>query len=309
MKKTLTAAISIMSLTVALAIGSFAWYKMPNNGLLSTDVGTKTKNLDIYFNETQSAQSSIIPAKLKKGVLNDVSGSIHGDTDQVPRGRLCLPKIDENYNYILTPDGRQFAPNGEYLVHPASVIYNQFQLRSGSSSSDPNARYGVKFNYDIEYFNVDENGGQDSVIQKFGQKDALAFNFYLSEGVGLTDEQLRTATIADTDISNKKTIENVFAENSSTIRLIHNKNYTLSNGTLTNSQVKNYRFEPIATQKVEASTNKTYYTYSVEIHNLKFNTTYYVILESFYSIPGALVEGNLPLTGRFIIKLDYDPIK
>ena len=303
MKKIRLIIVTIVCLITTLVVSSFAWFAIGNNGVLSHNVSTG-RQVAIYFSESGTNEEAMVPAKLKEGVIND-SGYIKGNgTDlendiAVPTREDCLPLIDENYRYVLTNSNLTPQTNkttGDcYLEYPATIVYSQFDLVINNYGEPiPNQRLSIKF--DVKYYNVDDDSGIDvSKLTSFSQTEALAFNFFILE-TQLSNEQLKTiSTKLNSDI-NITTIEDF---------LISNPNIIVHKDDMSSNQDQNYSLKTIDNYRYKSGVVQDSTSYNLTIDNIVPNKMYYILIESYYAVPDQLVEGNLPLTGRFVLDLRY----
>lgn len=301
MKKLRLIIISIVCLVTTLVVSSFAWFAIGNNGLLSTPVSTG-RQVAIYFSESGTNEESMVPAKLKEGVLNE-HGYVYGDEENgipVPTGRDCLPQIDENYKYVLTNNNLtthvDHVTGDSYFETPATIVYSQFEIvfNDYNNPNPSNQRLSLKF--DVKYYNVDDSGKEISELTSFTQTEALAFNFFILE-TELTEDQLRTISTKLNSALNITTIEDFLVTNKDTVIVHKNDMNSQQDQNFTVETVDNYRYKSTV---MPASTS-----YNITVDNIVPNQIYYVLIESYYSVPDQLVEGNLPLTGKFVLDLRY----
>lgn len=304
MKKIRLIIVTIVCLITTLVVSSFAWFAIGNNGILSHNISTG-RQVAIYFSESGTNEEAMIPAKLKEGVIND-SGYIKGDgTDlvndiAVPTGKDCLPVIDENYRYVLTNSNLTPQVNeitgDSYLEYPATIVYSQFDLVINDYGETlSNQRLSIKF--DVKYYNVDDDFEKEvSELTSFTQTEALAFNFFILE-TKLTNDQLKTiSTKLNSDI-NITTIEDFLVTNKASVIVHKNDMSSNQDQEFSIETVDDYRY---TSEVVQDSTS-----YNLTIDNIVPNKMYYILIESYYAVPDQLVEGNLPLTGRFVLDLRY----
>ena len=286
MKKISLITVSLFSLSVIMAVSSFAWFQLKNNGQLGIDVNTQD-GLEIFFSQTSTVDEAMMPAKLKKGVVSNESGLIDGE-EIVPKGREVLPKVDSDYNYVI--NGNSFVSQSEYLEYPASIVYNQFELESAFTD--------LTFTFIVRYFNVDDDPSTDiSTLDSFMQTEALTFNFFVMNQK-LTNEELDTISTIKDEASSKVTVDKFLSNKAtdldSTFALKNGVN--ISDSDLTPAEVDSYRLS-------STGDNQTgIYTVDVVVEQ---NVTQYLLIESYYSVPDALIEGNLPLTGKFVLDISY----
>lgn len=301
MKKLRLIIISIICLVTTLVVSSFAWFAIGNNGLLSTPVSTG-RQVAIYFSESGTNEEAMVPAKLKEGVLNE-HGYVQGSGNEgipVPTGRECLPLVDEDYKYVLTNSNLTTCVNettgDSYLESPATIVYSQFELVINDYEENPsNQRVNIKF--DVKYYNVDDDTGIEiSDLTSFTQTDALTFNFFILENK-LSEEQLKTISTKLNSSLNITTIEDFLVTNKETISVHKNDITSKMDPNFTVDRVNDYRYE---SEVIQDSTS-----YNITIDNIVSNQMYYILIESYYSVPDQLVEGNLPLTGKFVLDLRY----
>lgn len=306
MKKMTLFIISIICLVTTLVVSSFAWFAIGNNGILSKEVSTG-RQVAIYFSESGTNEEAMVPAKLKEGVLNE-HGYVQGSGNEgipVPTGRECLPLVDENYKYVLTNSNLTTHVNkttgDSYLETPATIVYSQFQVVLNDYNENPsNKNMNIKF--DVKYYNVDEIGKDVGKLTSFTQTDALTFNFFVLE-TELTEEQLQTISTKLNSALNITTIEDFLVTNKETVRVRKDDMVSSEDPNFSLETVESYRYE---SEVIEGSTS-----YNLTLRNIVPNQIYYILIESYYSVPDQLVEGNLPLTGKFVLDLRYttDDIK
>lgn len=289
MKKISMLSLSILSLTVVLTVSSFAWFKLLNEGKLNVNIPTKT-GVDIYFSQVDSQEGAMMPAKLKKGVLNGSDDFYINGQDKVPFGEEVLPEIDDDYNYII--DEGTFKPKNRYLEKPASIVYNQFELYIPSQDHD-NLNTNLSFSFFVKYYEVDQDEETEVYdLKTFMQTEALAFNFYVLKNNKLTKDQLNSISTADQNIVDKIKLEKLF----------FNENITLNNDEIFGSLVN---FTDIKSYQYQAVGNNQTGEYTFNIKNLNRDEKYSLLIESYYSLPDALIDGNLPLTGKFVLNMSY----
>ena len=296
MKKLNLIAVSILGLVTVLTVSSFAWFQLKNNGILSTNVGTANKVV-IHFSESGTNGESMVPAKLKKGVINSPSGTIVGNEASDLVGKKLLPKT-ENYQYVI--ENSNFVTQSEYLEHPASIVYSQFEsMFTNSDSTDTPQTFTLSF--PVKYFNVDESVDTPiNDLTTFLQVDALTFNLFVFTRE-LTSEELRTLTTNSDSAINNVTIEKFIIDNQASLGVHSNEGIGgLGEVEITTSNVESYRYN------IRTTGEST--TYSVRIENLAPSQIYYFLIESYYSLPDKLIEGNLPLTGKFVLNLTYSQV-
>jgi len=294
--------VTIVCLVTTLVVSSFAWFAIGNNGLLSDPIETRNQ-LVIDFAPAGSNEEAMMPAKLKKGVINSPEGTIVGNSESVPKGSALLPKHDDDWNYVV--ENGQLITDNQYLDTPATIVYSQFALEIGSA--DETGYKDLLITFRVRYFNVNqikdgENKTPIADLPLFEQMDALAFNFFLLEDEeGLLEEQLATISTNQGTVESNKTIERFMIEqqNNISFRTIDGK---ADNSELTadniETKISNYRQEAIGDEES--------YKFTVTFYNIHLNQTYHILLESYYNVPDALVEGNLPLTGQFVLDLSYE---
>lgn len=302
MKKLRLIVISIVCLVTALVVSSFAWFVIGNNGILSTPVSTG-RQVAIYFSESGTNEEAMVPAKLKEGVLNE-NGYVYGDEENgipVPTGRDCLPQIDANYKYVLTNNNLTTHVNhvtgDSYLETPATIVYSQFNVVINDYVNENPSNVILNIKFDVKYYNVDEKTDKEiSQLTSFTQTEALAFNFFILE-TELTEDQLKTISTKLNSSLNITTIEDFLVTNKDSI-IVHKDNMNSDEDPNFNvNTVDNYRYK---SKVIENSTS-----YNITVENIVPNQMYYVLIESYYSVPDQLVEGNLPLTGKFVLDLRY----
>ena len=297
MKKLRLISVAILCLITTLVVSSFAWFALKNNGILSTDIGTR-REIEIYFSEDGNSDGFMKPAKLKKGVLNDSTGSILGTGEQasvmVPTQRNVLPAYDEE-NWTYTVVKGELIPQSEYLESPATIVYSQFELLVDAEESSDLKTLNMEF--EVKYFNVDADESDIANASSFLQEDALAFNFFVLEQE-LTKEQLDNISTHVGAASTNIMIEKFLVDNKVPVK---NNQGTIdyeSDG-ISYSSINSYRY--IATSSLIDSR----VVYQTAFSGLEINRAYYIVLESYYNVPDQLVEGNLPLTGKFVLDLNY----
>ena len=306
MKKLRLIIISIICLVTTLVVSSFAWFSIGNNGIFSQPVETNNQLL-IDFAAAGSNHEAMMPAKLKKGVINHPSGTI-SKNESVPTGSDVLPK-KENWKYVV--ENGQLVSNSEYLDTPATIVYSQFALTLASTTEE--GYKDLEFSFKVRYYNVDQikDGELKTPIKDlpvFEQMNALAFNFYVVEtSGGLTEDQLNLISTNKGTVESNITIEEFMITKKnvsfhSKDGVDHLSGLTLQSENIEQTIYSNYRYDADA---VEINEDKYY---SVSITNLKVNQSYYILLESYYNVPDALVEGNLPLTGQFVLDISYHPV-
>lgn len=296
MKKLRLIVVAIFGLITTMVVSSFAWFQLKNNGILSEDVNTR-REIDIYFSEDGNGDGFMRPAKLKKGVINDPSGSIVGDgtgeNESVPMGRKVLPSYDEE-NFTYNVVNGELVPQSEYLESPATIVYSQFELLVDAEENSGTKTLNMEF--EVKYFNVDADDTDLSNATPFAQDNALSFNFFVLEQE-LTNEELETISTHVGAASSNKLIERFIVDNQIPVK---NNSGTISyENEVTYSSINNYRYNARPTKEGEKV------TYSTSFSGLDINRAYYIILESYYNVPDQLVEGNLPLTGKFVLDLNY----
>ena len=131
MKKIRLVIVSMICLVATLVVSSFAWFSIGNNGIFSEGVQTQNQ-LIIDFAAAGSNKEAMMPAKLKKGVINSPQGTIIGQSEKVPMGMDVLPKHDSNWRYVVENDS--LVPDSEYLETPATIVYSQFELTLESNT-------------------------------------------------------------------------------------------------------------------------------------------------------------------------------
>ena len=301
MKKIRLIIVTIICLVTTLVVSSFAWFAIGNNGVLSSDIETKNQ-LVINFASSGSNQEAMMPAKLKKGVINGPEGYIEGTIESGLKDDALLPK-KENWSYVK--ENGQLISNSEYISTPATIVYSQFELNIGSG--EENGYKDLNLSFKVRYYNVDQikegvNKTPIADLPLFEQMEALQFNFFIVEQAGgLTDEQLIEISTNKGTVESNKTIEEFMVKEDVIFHSIdgssHGEELTLEN---VGANISNYR--------QAASIDEVNKTYSIRFKNIKINQTYYILLESYYNIPDALVEGNLPLTGQFVLDIHYTPL-
>lgn len=316
MKKIRLVIVSMICLVATLVVSSFAWFSIGNNGIFSEGVETDNQ-LIIDFAAAGSNKEAMMPAKLKKGVINSPQGTITGQSERVPMGMDVLPKHDSNWHYVVENDS--LVSQSEYLETPATIVYSQFELTLESNSDS--GYKDLEFSFVVKYYNVDQvkDGELKTPIAQlpvFNQMDALAFNFFVVEDKGLTQEQLDVISTNKGSARSNRTIEEFMVAESekeenekvkfhSKDQVDHLSQLNLESPNIENDIknviYNNYRYSANAT-----STNEKDY-YSVSITNLEVNKKYFILLESYYNLPDAMVEGNLPLTGQFVLDISYTP--
>lgn len=284
MKKFTLLSVSLLSLSIVMAVSSFAWFQLKNNGQLNEDIPTKG-GIEILFSQIGDVDEAMMPASLKKGVVSNVDGLIDG-SEYVPSGEDLLPKkVDYEY-----PAGSLITEN-KYLEYPASIVYNQFQFLSTYDS--------VSFKFFVRYFNVNDPLDTDiELLTKFTQGEALTFNFFLLD-TKLTDQELESISTVKNSINDKVTVESLFVLKTNTdddFKL--NNSGNISTKELTKEQVRN-------NYCITSNFDSTDSSYNFELTNLTKNKDYYLIVESYYSLPDQMIEGNLPLTGKFVLDINY----
>jgi len=316
--KLITIVISSVALVCTVAVSSFAWFTMVNNGQLNIIVPTTTEDgITFTTAEYTELEGSLVPAKMKKGVINNyqkmdddlnfVTGKI--DLLDVPTKEEVLP-LRENHtdavgNVLFTTyklDGEEFENPSPYIEYPATVAYRQMPLAVGSKTltkKDATFRMHIQY-YDI--FNKPKN---------LSQKDAFTFRFYLIKNVekdkeGLEDEDLNilTTRTPGNGNKNKKTLDQFFYENKSRFSLLRMEE---SSGTftLTAEEAFNYkhldmyRITPILTTEDGVEVMK------FQLKDLDVNTNYTMLFEAYYSLPDELIEGDLCLTNKINVIIRY----
>ena len=302
MKKLRLIIISIVCLVTTLVVSSFAWFAIGNNGILSTPVSTG-RQVAIYFSESGTNEEAMVPAKLKEGVLNE-HGYVYGNEENgipVPTGRDCLPQIDANYKYVLTNNNLtthvDHVTGDSYLESPATIVYSQFNVVINDYVNENPSNQILNIKFDVKYYNVDEKTDKEiSELTSFTQTEALAFNFFILE-TELTEDQLKTISTKLNSSLNITTIEDFLVTNKETV-IVHKDDMNSKEDPNFNvNTVDNYRYK---SEVIENSTS-----YNITVENIVPNQMYYVLIESYYSVPDQLVEGNLPLTGKFVLDLRY----
>ena len=286
MKKFTLLSVSLLSLSVLMAVSSFAWFQLKNNGQLGEDIPTKG-GIEILFSQIGDVEEAMMPASLKKGVVSDVNGLIDGE-EYVPSNEELLPK-KTNYEYDYV--GGNLVTDNKYLEYPASIVYNQFQFASIYEA--------VSFKFFVRYFNVNDSLDKPiDELTKFTQEGALTFNFFLLD-TKLTDDELESISTVKNNVSEKVTVEHLFEEKAkSDEKFKINIQGTKSDANLTKEQVRtNYC--------ISSNFDESDYSYNFNLTGLTTNTDYYLIVESYYSLPDQMIEGNLPLTGKFVLDINY----
>ena len=243
-----------------------------------------------------------MPAKLKKGVINSPEGFIVGNSERVPKGSALLPSHDDEWNYVV--ENGQLITDNQYLETPATIVYSQFALEIGSANESGYKDLIISFK--VRYFNVDqikegENKTPIAELPLFEQMDALAFNFFILEDNGLSEEQLAIISTNKGTVETNKPIERLMVEQKEDLK------FHSSNGILDNSQLDFDNIgDNIESYRKTADIDEENKIFTVTFNNVEMNETHYILLESYYNVPDALVEGNLPLTGQFVLDLSYD---
>lgn len=287
MKKFTLLSVSLLSLSIVMAVSSFAWFQLKNNGQLDVDIHTQD-GLEIFFSQTGTVDEAMMPAKLKKGVVSSDSGIIDGG-EEVPKGPSVLPKIDGDYNYVIS--GNEFVSKNEYLEYPASIVYNQFEIESDYIE--------LTFTFKVRYYNVDDEVGDDvDSLDIFKQVDALTFNFFLMNQE-LTDAELDTISTIKSTADTKVPVEKFLSEKTKEFDTLFAlmKGDNVSNGGIEPNEVEAFRHT--------SSGDKETGVYTVDVKLADVDLTHYLLIESYYSVPDALIEGNLPLTGKFVLDISY----
>lgn len=330
MKKTLTIVTTTLALVLTLIVGSFAWYKMFNNGQLSIDIGTQVKDgITLTITPFSKIDGSLAPSKMKKGVINNYEDNyITGNPNlddvrdnenliKIPTGKEVLPLVKTisdplgnplYYQYDLNKDGT-LKPGSEYLETPATILYRQFDLKLGSiESSTKIASFDIK----IEYYDI------FSHLVGFTQSDAISFSFYILEGKSIPQDGLTSLSTISSfssgghkDNSTKKTLsEYLYSHNLSALEV---DKYKLCTFTNERGQVYNY-FETeewntmnFNTYRVTPFTVNTDdgFTMNFDLVGLKMNVNYYVVIELFYNLPDELLDGALSLSERLNLEIQY----
>lgn len=297
MKKLGMIMMTIITLVATLVVSSFAWFQLKNNGVLSADITTR-KEIAIYFSEDGTNGEFMTPAKLKKGVINDPTGSINGSSKEVDSllvDENVLPLFDEEtFTYVI--NNNKLVARNEYFEAPATIVYSQFEVQmstSDATSNLPTETLSLEFN--VKYFNVDANDETIGSAVEFEQMEALQFNFFLLEQ-GLSLDQLSSISTHVGEPDKNKMIEKYVIDNDI---LLRNNFGTINHLNATYEDVKDYRV-PAEIQTIEGK-NK----YTVSFAGLEVNRVYYVLIESYYRVPDELVRGNLPLTGKFVLDMKY----
>ena len=308
MKKMRLVIVSIICLVATLVVSSFAWFAIGNNGFLSTKVKTNNQIVIDFDASGTDPEAAMKPAKLKEGVINDASGSILGKEDKViekvPSGRDVLPLHDSNYKYV-TSDGKTLQAKNRYLYTPATLVYNQFSILFATNDTEVETK-DLKLEFGVYYYSVDQIlNGEDktpiSQLYKFDQTEALAFNFFLVEdGGSLTEEELvLLSTNTPLRGQTPRMIEDYYfnqdREEDSKFTFKEHGN-DIEDGT----NLSTYRYP--ARQIGDSD------SYTVVFEDLKVNQRYYLVLETYYCVPDAVIRGNLPLTGQFVLNVSYKEV-
>lgn len=311
MKKMRLIMVTIVCLIATLVVSSFAWFSIGNNGIFSHPVSTMNK-LVIDFTISGNNGEAMMPAKLKKGVINDPSGTIVGENELVPKDRRVLPKYDENtWKYELNEEKNAFIPQSEYLETPATIVYSQFEIEVLDNEHASGTK-DVTLTFQVKYYNIEQLNDETVTINDLSylkQIGALAFNFFVVENDGgLSSEELITISTHKGEITESRTIEDFIVsrntdQDETNNILLHSKEGSSSNKVTSCESVGAYRHE---VEPLKDDEGKYTYEYSVTFEEFNINQKYYILLESYYSVPDALVEGNLPLTGRFVLDLHYN---
>jgi hypothetical protein len=241
--------------------------------------------IEILFSQIGDVEEAMMPASLKKGVVSNIDGLIDG-SEYVPSDEDLLPKkVDYEY-----PAGSLITEN-KYLEYPASIVYNQFQFLTTYNS--------VSFKFFVRYFNVNDPLDTDiELLTKFTQGEALTFNFFLLD-TKLTDQELKSISTVKNSINDKVTVESLFVLKTNTDdKFKLNNSGNVSTKELTKEQVRN-------NYCITSNFDSTDSSYNFELTNLTKNKDYYLIVESYYSLPDQMIEGNLPLTGKFVLDINY----
>ena len=330
MKKTLTIVTTTLALVLTLIVGSFAWYKMYNNGQLSVDIGTQVKDgITLTITPFSKIDGSLAPSKMKKGVINNyedyyITGNPNLDDVKNNENLIKIPTSEEvlplvktitdplgnplYYQYDLNED-KTLKAGSEYLETPATILYRQFELRLGSIESTTKI---ASFDIKIEYYDIFNK------LAAFKQSDAISFSFYILEGHSIPQEGLTSlSTISsfssggNKDNSSKKTLseylytynQSASEENKYKLSTFVNeggKVFNYSRGEEWNtSNFYNYRVNPFIVNTDEG------FTMNFELVGLDMNISYYVLIELFYNLPDELLDGALSLTERLNLEISY----
>ena len=77
---------------------------------------------------------------------------------------------------------------------------------------------------------------------------------------------------------------------------------------MSSNEDPNYDVNTVGNYRYTSSVVENSTSYNITVDNMVSNQMYYVLIESYYSVPDQLVEGNLPLTGKFVLDLRYTTI-
>ena len=208
-------------------------------------------------------------------------------------------KIDENYKYVLTGNKLTTHVNqttgDSYLEYPATIVYSQFEVVINDYHETPSNKL-MKIKFDVKYYNVDDEDKEVYQLTSFTQTDALAFNFFVLE-TKLESEQLQTISTKLSSALNITTIEDFLVTNKDTI-VVHKDD-------MTSDEDVNFTVDNVDSYRYKSAVVNDATSYNLTISNIVPNQMYYLLIESYYQVPDQLVEGNLPLTGRFVLDLRY----
>lgn len=336
MKKSIVIAIQLMSLSAILAVSTFAWFKVTfNAGQNTITIPTDDTGSEFVFAKNQMIEEALAPAKLKKGVLSDVTNGVATiDGHDTLTGKYLLPGIktnDQGYTEYCVEEGRmKFQTNPDpnkdlntYFDYPSTLIYSQYRFMA----SGPNMRFtfgvyypklDVALNEDGEVIGNDGNPvviNKDNIstyYNRLEQIEALNFNFFVTpydNTYTLNDEELQKAsTSIGTANAGKITIENTLSNKVKE----SGKNMILCGKGATpidiNGASASAKEEQVKSGRIESTKNEVDKTYKIELTNLPITqfAGYNLIVESYYALPDMLVEGNLPLSCKFLLLFNVE---
>lgn len=317
---------AVIGLVATLVVSSFAWFTMVNNGQLNINVPTTVED-GITFATADYAEleGSLLPAVIKKGVINNHQDYNSGEGYQTGNLDIIdLPYKDEllplrdNYTdtygntlyttYRMDETGKEFESPSVYLKSPATVVYRQMPMSIGSTSETTKS---ANFTMHVQYYDLLNQA------QELPQSDALCFRFYLFEnlatgkdGAGLEDSDLNTITtrMAGNDNSSKQTFDQFFYLNRDRFNLIRfgqeGTIYTvMAEEKFQYNHLDMYRITPVVSI-VEGN----YFTMNFTLSGLNVNTKYTMLFEAYYSLPDELLDGNLYLTQKINIIIQYSVV-
>lgn len=320
MKKPIMIIASSLSLAACIAISSFAWFRLANNGSITTDVDTQVMDgITLSFTPYDELEGTLVPSKMKKGVINnylgkDTDGYYTGKLDllRIASGEQVLPKTNPHkdghgktlyYEYELDEQKKlkvKPSEDGRILMEePSTILYRQFQLNLGSTTEGEKS---ASFEMSIQYYDIFDKP------QNLMQSDAISFSFYLMQKEigeeGLSSDNLTSLSTTRKDCSSKKTLSQLFYTNQNlklvTFKKTNNSVYTLNGVESFNLENQDsYHIVPLVSETDEG------FKLSFDVKGLSIKNTYYMITEIYYNLPDELLEGVLSLTERLNVAIDY----